>query len=861
MSVHRSARTHGPDFYSSARDDLKPGYSAEYIGAPETENAAEKCIYWGARGVLTDTPVAQTAEMVALAEDAVRSPDPVHHYVLSWREGEKPSPEQVEKAVDILLEEMDLQDHQAIYGLHADTNNHHLHVIVNRVHPDTGRVRTINRGFDIESVHRAVVRIEHAQGWTVEENKRYRVNADGSLERTDPDAGSKPRRPSQQQLDRERRTGEKSAARIATETAAPLIAAAGSWDELHATLAEQGMLYARAAHTRTGATVTIGDVTIKASRVAREATLPSLEKRFRCPYRPSPLSSERPLGPRDAAPLIAAAKSWSVLHASLAERGLRYMRVGSGARVVAGTTEAKASVVSREASLARLEKRLGPCQATQMPEPAQEPAVRPAPPSIDPKNAAPLIAAATSWSELHAALAERGLRYERMGSGAHVIAGDRVVKASAVARLASLGALQKRLGPFEPALGAPTRREAQPLDPEMACIDEYRQARDAYRIERDAHWLECETRLEEELAALRERQAQGREELFGERDWRGLGLALNALRSVLAHEHAKEKAALRERRRRAREEHRRRYPPWPSVEQWLLEHDAPELADRWRYRAQPIGVLEGEGESRAVARDIRGYEAQVDGERVLYRRRDAPRSRVAFADVGRRINIYDWRSEESTLAALQLAAEKWGRFVVTGNDEFKAMCVRLAARHEFRITNPELQERIADERARVQAEQETAERAQAERLAATREEQVIHEILDVARASGLDGERRTSKPPAPPAPSERRAEETNGVTPYGADAVRLVGEFERVRREQGALKLGIDLSACHGSSVGIAFVDAQGSRCYSGRASVATIAAMRALMEKRPPDEIPEIKRTLERKIAMELARIRARDR
>ena len=827
---------------------------AAYIRAPETENAAEKCIYAGARGFLTDTPRAQTAEMVALAEDAVRSRDPINHYVLSWREGEQPSPEQVEEAVDLLLKEMVLDDHQAIYGLHADTENYHLHVIVNRVHPDTGRVKKVNRGFDVESLHRAVVRTEHTQGWTVEENKRYQM-VGGRLERTDPDAGSKPRRPSQQQLDRERRSGEKSAARVAIETAAPLIAAAGTWDELHASLAEQGMRYAQATRARTGATVTIGDVTIRASRVSREATLRSLEARLGS-YRPADPSLERGAEPRDAAPLIADARSWRDLHATLAERGMRYMRVGSGARIVASGLEAKASAIAREASLGRLERRLGPYQAAEAQGPAPEPAAQPQHPDTDPKTVATLIANAESWSDLHASLAERAMRYERVGSGAHIVIGDTRVKASTVAREASLGTLQKRFGSYEPAADGLPERKREPVAPENPQLREYLAAREAFHVEKEAHWLFCRTEYEEEIEALRDKQARERADLFDDRDWHGLGLVLNAMRSVLAHEHAKAKAELREKRRRAREEHRLRYPAWPPFEQWLLDQNAPDLAHQWRYRAQPIGGFEGEGASRAVARDIRGYEAQVDGDRVLYRRRGTSRSRVAFADVGRRINVYDWRSEESTLAALQLSAEKWGKFVVTGNDEFKAMCVRLAALHDFRITNPELQERIADERARVQAEQETAERAQAERLAATREELVIP---DVARANGPEGERRTSQPPAPPAPTERRAEETSDLTPYGADAVRLFEEFERLRREHGALRLGIDLGARHGSSVGIAFVDAWGNRCYSGRESVATIAAMRTLMEKRPPDEIPEIKRTLKREIAVELARTRAR--
>ena len=138
---------------------------AQYIHTPQTESATEKCLYWGARGFLTDTLHGQIAEMRALAQDAARSRDPIVHYVLSWREGEHPSHTQVEEAVDLLTDEMQVTEHQALYGLHGDTDNVHLHVMVNRVHPETLAVVKINRGFDLEALHRAGARIEHAQGW------------------------------------------------------------------------------------------------------------------------------------------------------------------------------------------------------------------------------------------------------------------------------------------------------------------------------------------------------------------------------------------------------------------------------------------------------------------------------------------------------------------------------------------------------------------------------------------------------------------------------------------------------------------------------------------------------------------------
>ena len=57
----------------------------------------------------------------------------------------------------------------------------------------------------------------------------------------------------------------------------------------------------------------------------------------------------------------------------------------------------------------------------------------------------------------------------------------------------------------------------------------------------------------------------------------------------------------------------------------------------------------------------------------------------------------------------------------------------------------------------------------------------------------------------------------------------------------------IDPPSRDGATVAIMFVDAQRTPHYSEQASLDTIAAMRALMEKRRLDEIPEIKRTLER--------------
>lgn len=274
------------------------GSLLDYIRAPQRPGSDEKCAYYGARGFVTDSPGGHRAEMVALAQDATRSSDPVNHYILSWREGEVPLHAQVEQAVTLFLDELGLRDHQAVYGLHSDTDNLHLHIAVNRVHPETLRVVKIHRGFDLEAVHRAVARIEHAQGWLPERRARYQVNERGEVVRS-PRQQVEPRRPTQDKCDREAHSGYRSAERIAIEEAAPIIVSAKSWEELHVALAERGMRYER---TGSGAKVFVGDTAVKASRVARDASLGKLQWRLG-PYQTAPeglevkLVEARPLRP------------------------------------------------------------------------------------------------------------------------------------------------------------------------------------------------------------------------------------------------------------------------------------------------------------------------------------------------------------------------------------------------------------------------------------------------------------------------------------------------------------------------------------------------------------------------------------
>lgn len=63
---------------------------------------------------------------------------PVYCYSLSWAPGETPSQEDMIGAAEDTLSILGLSDHEALLVGHNDEPHPHIHVIVNRVHPETG---------------------------------------------------------------------------------------------------------------------------------------------------------------------------------------------------------------------------------------------------------------------------------------------------------------------------------------------------------------------------------------------------------------------------------------------------------------------------------------------------------------------------------------------------------------------------------------------------------------------------------------------------------------------------------------------------------------------------------------------------
>ncbi|QMR53396.1 TraI/MobA(P) family conjugative relaxase [Citrobacter sp. RHBSTW-00848] len=102
-------------------------------------------------------------EMLAVADMNGRVKDPVYHVTLNWQEGENPTDEQAFEAARKAMKAVGMEDHQYVAAVHRDTDNAHVHLMVNRVHPDTYKAVYPDR--DYFKLDKCVREIELEQGW------------------------------------------------------------------------------------------------------------------------------------------------------------------------------------------------------------------------------------------------------------------------------------------------------------------------------------------------------------------------------------------------------------------------------------------------------------------------------------------------------------------------------------------------------------------------------------------------------------------------------------------------------------------------------------------------------------------------
>ena len=322
---------------------------------------------------------------------------------------------------------------------------------------------------------------------------------------------------------------------------------------------------------------------------------------------------------------------------------------------------------------------------------------------IGQETAAPIIRGAKTWEELHQKLAEHGIVFERKGSGAVLHIGETVIKASQAGRDISLSKLEKRLGEYcerntsttLSALKSEAIERVEAVPTVKRSWEDYRKAKDEYLKGKKETLSELRKRHEDERKSLFGKQREERSALFGV-SWKGKGAELNQHRSIMAAKQQNEKLGLSDQHREERKKLRKRFfHQLPSFKKWLTMENDLELLPMYRYSDQLV-LFAADGNDNGTPKkfDLRDYSPILGNKRdgVMYCK--GGKNIADFIDYGKRIVVADKFDELSVLAALQLASQKWGNIQISGSEEYKRLCARLAGKHGFKIANPELKPEI-----------------------------------------------------------------------------------------------------------------------------------------------------------------------
>ncbi len=242
---------------------------ARYLLRGRSGDETERVAWTAGRNLGTDDPELAAALMQATADQNLRARSPVYHLTISFDPNDPVTPEQMQTAADRVLRDLGLSEHQALLVAHQDRSHPHVHVMVNRVHPETGVAW--DRWKDRPRIEQTLRQLERELGLREVAGRLYQLDGREPPERAALTNGE--RRQAE-------RTGDP-AFPDRVRAHLPELRAAQSWTELDERLAAHGLRLERKGQ---GLVITDGEHQVKASRVARDLSLRRLEARFGVPY-------------------------------------------------------------------------------------------------------------------------------------------------------------------------------------------------------------------------------------------------------------------------------------------------------------------------------------------------------------------------------------------------------------------------------------------------------------------------------------------------------------------------------------------------------------------------------------------------
>lgn len=202
--------------------------------------------------------------MAATARDSVRTEKPVFHFSISFDPNDPVNREVMRNVADGVLRDLQLDRHQVLIVAHKDTAHRHMHVVVNRVHPE--EARAWKPSHTKRKIEASLRRLEVEHGLRVVPGRLAPVPERARGAATDrPVPEPRPARGDAAFLDE-----------VKTR-ARPTFEAARSWAELERGLAEAGL---RVRMNGRGMSVTDGQREVKASEIDRAFSRSRIEQRF-----------------------------------------------------------------------------------------------------------------------------------------------------------------------------------------------------------------------------------------------------------------------------------------------------------------------------------------------------------------------------------------------------------------------------------------------------------------------------------------------------------------------------------------------------------------------------------------------------
>lgn len=248
------------------------------LGEVQTVETDEKVAWFRLSNVVADVAGMAIAEVEATQLRNTRSQsDKTYHFVISFREEERPSRHVVEAIEERVCHALGFAEHQRISAFHVDTDNWHLHVAVNKIHPET--LRTVEPYYSHYRMDEVARELELDFG--LEQDNRIerglateRDNAIDTDRDTDSDTGGV--------SDRERFHAEQGFLEWMKETVRPVLNQtltqdSTSWERVHETLADFGVTL-RPHGAGLVFALEDGLHWVKASSVARDFSKGSLER-------------------------------------------------------------------------------------------------------------------------------------------------------------------------------------------------------------------------------------------------------------------------------------------------------------------------------------------------------------------------------------------------------------------------------------------------------------------------------------------------------------------------------------------------------------------------------------------------------